>query len=158
MVEKMKTVVAGKNYFECRDNSKVIAKFGNFVAPNFWYQENQGFNLSINLHKFQIFGREQGGRYEASSYGKLKASISRWNIIKSNIWNIGLSVFECTDQNWQNFNPDVSTNNNVLIQTIIEKWSLQLCMTDEDEFEHHAEVLIGVFFGKFKQSGFWCND
>ena len=61
----------------------------------------QWFDLSIDMHKFKVFDKYQDRRYQASSYGELRVSLSRWNIINSVIWDIWLSVFHCKHQNRQ---------------------------------------------------------
>ena len=62
-------------------------------------RENQCIDLSIDLHNIRVFGRDQDGRCQASSYGQLRVPVSRWNIIIGNIWNIGLSLIQCKEQN-----------------------------------------------------------
>ena len=56
--------------------------------------KDQWFDLSIDFHEFQVFGRDQDGRYQTSGYGELRVSISRLNIINSIIWNSGRSLFQ----------------------------------------------------------------
>ena len=63
--------------------------------------KNQWFDMSIDFHKFQVVGRDQNGRYQASSYGESRVLISRRSIIKSIIWIIGRSVFQSKEQNRQ---------------------------------------------------------
>ena len=97
----MKPAVVDKDDFECRDISNVIAYLGFFGLSRFWWEDKISdlvCQLSTDLHKLQIFGRNRDGRNQASRYGLLGVSISRWNIINSSIWNIGLSVFHCKKQ------------------------------------------------------------
>ena len=63
--------------------------------------KNQWFDMSIDFHKFQVVGRDQNGRYQASSYGESRVLTSRWSIIKSIIWIIGRSVFQRKEQKRQ---------------------------------------------------------
>ena len=60
----------------------------------------QWFDLPKDLHKFQIFGKDQDGRYQASSYGELRVSISRMNIMNRIIWNIRRSEFKEQNQKY----------------------------------------------------------
>ena len=61
-------------------------------------RKNLWFNWSIELQEFQVFGRDQDGRYQASSYGEIGVSISRRNNKNSQIWSSGKSVFQCKSQ------------------------------------------------------------
>ena len=79
--------------------------------------KSQGFDLTKDIHKSQIFGRDQDGRYQASSYGKLRVS----NIIKCKIWNIGSSVFQSKEQNREKHHQECFDNYKVSIETLIEE-------------------------------------
>ena len=60
--------------------------------------KNQWFDLSIDFDKFQVLGRDQDGRYEPSTHGELRVSLSKGNITNSTTWNIGRSVFQCKEK------------------------------------------------------------
>ena len=64
-------------------------------------RQNQWFCLSADLNKFQCFGRDQGGGYQASRYGELTVSISKWNVITRILWNIGRPILQCKGENRQ---------------------------------------------------------
>ena len=65
--------------------------------------KNQRFDVPIDFHKFRVSARDRDGRYQVSSYGELRFSKSRWNIINSIIWNIGRSIFQCKEQKRQHY-------------------------------------------------------
>ena len=93
LVEEMKPVVVEKDDFQFRDNSKVLAFFWNFGTDKILMQKK---SLIWFANQFsQNSSRYETGRYQASSYGELRVSISRWNVKNSNIWNIRLSAFQC---------------------------------------------------------------
>ena len=89
--------------------------------PNSDTKKIQWLDLSIDFHEFQFFCRNQGGTYQISSYGELRVLISRWNIIKSMFWNIGRSVFQNKEQNWQNFWRKRFYNKKRLVEALMEK-------------------------------------
>ena len=115
LLEEMKPMTAVQHDFECRVKSKVVAYFGVFGLSRFWCEDkiDEFFCLSNFLLKFQSFGRSQDGRYQACSYFELRVSISRSNIINSIIWNMGLSVFQCKEQNRQYFHRECFFNQKV---------------------------------------------
>ena len=78
LVEDMKPVVAVKDDFGSRDKSKVIVFFWSFCIIKFLIRgKNQWFDLSMDFHEFQIFGRDQDGRFQAFGHVELRVSISR---------------------------------------------------------------------------------
>ena len=83
--------------------------------------KDQWFDLSIVFHKFHVFGRDQDGRYQASSYGELRVSISRWNIINSIIWNFGKPVIQCKEQNRQYYHQDCYPTETLFIEVLKEE-------------------------------------
>ena len=76
---------------------------------------------SIFLHKFEAFGKDQDERYQAWSYGQLRVSKSRQNILNSIVWYIGLSVFG-SKKKIDNIPIDnASTTKKLLSEPLIEK-------------------------------------
>ena len=51
--------------------------------------KNQPSDLSTVFHKFQIFGTDQDGIYQASSNEELRVSKPKRNVKNNIIWNIG---------------------------------------------------------------------
>ena len=66
LMEEMKPVIAVKDKFSSRDKSKVIAYFGFWAYQDSDARKKKQFDLSIDLHKFQVFGIDQNGRYQVS--------------------------------------------------------------------------------------------
>ena len=92
------------------------------------------FVLSIDFHKFQVFGRDQDGRYQASSYGELRVSISRWNNMNSIIWNNGRSVFQCK-----------TLNKNFIIETLMKEMK-PIVMGNKGGWVWMSRKIIDRFF------------
>ena len=86
-----------------------IKSIGIFLK--FWDNQDSDARQNINdlLRQWTftslklLFGRDRDGRYQTSSYGELRVSISRWNIINSIIWTNGRSVLQWTEQSRQHF-------------------------------------------------------
>ena len=77
-MEEMKPVVAVNDDFACRDKSKVIAYFGIFGLSRLCCEEKfNGLICQWIYTSFKFLGRDQDGKYQASSYGELADSISR---------------------------------------------------------------------------------
>ena len=83
--------------------------------------KNQRFELSFIFQKFECFVRDQDGTYQASSYGELGVSISRWNIIKSTIRKIKRSVFTCEKQNQRHYHRDCFPTEKLFIEISIDQ-------------------------------------
>ena len=66
-------------------------------------RKHRWLRLSINLYKFQVYGRDQDGNDQVPSYGESGISKSTWNILNKISWNIGLSVIQCEGQSWYFF-------------------------------------------------------
>ena len=78
----MKPVDAVKYDFAGLDKSNVRAYFGIFGKNKILMGgKNQWFDLSIDFHKFQVLGRDQDGRHEASNYGEIRVWVWKWNTI-----------------------------------------------------------------------------
>ena len=91
----MKPLVAVEEDFACRDKSKVVGYFRIFGLSTMSCEEkNQCFQLSVDLHEFQVFSRDQDGRYQASNYGEKGVSISRWTLYLS---IFGISKSQCSN-------------------------------------------------------------
>ena len=53
----------------------------------------QGFDLTVDFHKCQVFGKDQDGRHQAASREKIGFSKMRGIIIVILVWKIRRSVF-----------------------------------------------------------------
>ena len=121
-------------------------------------RKNQWVELSTDLHKLYNFGRDQDGRYQASSCGEWRASISRWNIKNSFIWNIRLLVIQRRGKVWQ-------FPLRLFFQRKIFHWDLDR-KNEACSYEWQMKVSLNVekrnlkrcFFGSFGLSGFWSNE
>ena len=65
------------------------------------WRKNQWFDLSMGFHVIPVVDKDQDSTCQTFSYGDLRNSLSRWNIINRINCNIVRSVFRCKDQNRQ---------------------------------------------------------
>ena len=105
----------------------------------------QWFDLLIDLHQFQAFGRDYGGRHPASSYGELRVSISRLNIINSIIWNIGKSMQEKNRQ---------KIHRSFWLRPWWKRKPVVMGETWGWVWRSRKTIMKRIFFGKFGPSGF----
>ena len=83
--------------------------------------EKPWFDLTKEFYRFYFVGRDQEGRYKASSYGESKFSLTRWNIISSIIWIIGGSEFQCKEQNPQYYHREGFDNKRIFSWDFVRK-------------------------------------
>ena len=117
----MNPLIAVTDNFACRNKSKLKTFVGVFHLLKFRCKKNQWFDLSVEFQKLQLFGRDRERRYEASIYGELRVSISRWNTINSILWNIGRPVFQCWEQNRQHYHRDCFPTRKTFIESLIKE-------------------------------------
>ena len=157
LVEQMKPVVVGKDDFQFRDNSKVLAFFWNFWTDKILMQKKSLIWFANRVS--QNSSRYETGIYQASSYGELRVSISRWNLKNSNIWNIGLSVFQCNLKNRQFFRGEWLHTKEALNwhshrgnEACTYVRQLRMSLNIEKNYWKR------FFFGIFGLSRFWCTE
>ena len=92
----MKPVVAVKDDFGYRDNSKVIGYFGTFGLPKFWFEKKSTVWFVKSFPRVSSFPQRPRWKNQTSSYGDLRLSKSRWNIIKLELFGLSEDQYSNT--------------------------------------------------------------